>query len=92
MTECGKHGRPESRLPTLPTLFGNPLGFPHHHGLDDWPNSKNKSEMQKAAAKTTQGSVTDVPGPKRNECPGTLIPQEGLVTGPARHAELHSGR
>jgi hypothetical protein len=28
MTEYGKHGKPRSRLPTLPTLFGNPFGIP----------------------------------------------------------------
>ena len=28
MTEYGKHGKPRSRLPTLPTLFGNPFVIP----------------------------------------------------------------
>jgi len=27
MTEYGKHGKPRSRLSTLPTLFGNPFGI-----------------------------------------------------------------
>jgi hypothetical protein len=36
MAEFGKHGKPWCRLSTLPTLFGNPSGFPHSHGLDDW--------------------------------------------------------
>jgi hypothetical protein len=26
MTEYGKHGKPRSRLSTLPTLLGNPFG------------------------------------------------------------------
>jgi hypothetical protein len=36
MTESGKGGKPRSRLSTLPRFFGNPLGFPHSHGLDCW--------------------------------------------------------
>jgi hypothetical protein len=27
MTEYGKHGKPKSRLSTLPTLLGNPFGI-----------------------------------------------------------------
>ena len=27
MTECGKGGKPKSRLSTLPTLLGNPFGI-----------------------------------------------------------------
>src|ERR1035438_3560541 len=27
MTECGKHGKPKSRLPTLPPPLGNPFGI-----------------------------------------------------------------
>jgi len=27
MTECGKHGKPLSRFPSLSTLFGNPFGI-----------------------------------------------------------------
>jgi hypothetical protein len=27
MTEYGKHGKPRSRLSTLPTLLGNPFGI-----------------------------------------------------------------
>jgi hypothetical protein len=27
MTEFGKHGKPRSRLSTLPTLFENPFGI-----------------------------------------------------------------
>jgi hypothetical protein len=37
MTEYGKHGKPSSRLPTLPTLFGDPFGittFPLPRRLD----------------------------------------------------------
>jgi hypothetical protein len=28
MTKSGKHGKPKNRLPTLPTLLGNPFGIP----------------------------------------------------------------
>ena len=48
MPEYGKHGKPRSRLPTLPTLFGNPFGiptFPRPRRLDSCllipPNSKS---------------------------------------------------
>jgi hypothetical protein len=44
-------------------------------------------EQDKTKPKQPQGVLTDVPGPKRNACPGTLIPQEGLVSLPARSAE-----
>jgi hypothetical protein len=46
MTKYGKHGKPRSRLPTLPTLFGNPFGFPHSHDLDRWGMSKNTTKEQ----------------------------------------------
>jgi hypothetical protein len=36
MTEYGKHGKPRSRLSTLPTLFGNPFGITtYSHTPDD---------------------------------------------------------
>jgi len=37
ISEYGKHGKPRNRLPTLPTLFGNPFGistFPRARRLD----------------------------------------------------------
>ena len=35
MTEYGKHGKPNSRLSTLPHSLEIPSGLPHSHGLDD---------------------------------------------------------
>jgi len=72
MTEYGKHGKPRSRLPTLPTLFGNPFGiptFPRPRRLGSCllVTLKSKSSRRK-------GLVTDVQGPQRNACPGTLTP------------------
>ena len=85
MTEYGKHGKPWCRLPTLPTLFGNPFGIPHSHGLGDrlyvfsCPPHTNHSARK--------GLVTDVSGPQRNACPGTLTHQELCY-----HFSIHQGR
>jgi hypothetical protein len=35
MTEYEKHGKPRSRLSTLPHSLEIPSGFPHSHVLDD---------------------------------------------------------
>ena len=70
MTECGKHGKPLSRLPTLPTLFGNPFGiptFPRPPRLD-----YVFSFLLNSSHSHRKGLVTDVSGPQRNACPGTL--------------------
>ena len=73
MTEHGKGGKPRCRLPTLPTLFGNPFGiptFPRPRRLDICllvPHSTRTISHRK-------GLVTDVSGPQRNACPGTLTP------------------
>ncbi|RZU39391.1 hypothetical protein BDD14_0771 [Edaphobacter modestus] len=69
---------------TLPTLFGNPFRIP------TLPRPRRRVRCLGATAKTShnlnscpqlrKGLVTDVPGPMCNGCPGTLIPQEGLVS------------
>jgi hypothetical protein len=76
MTECGKHGKPYSRLPTLPTLFGNPFRIP------TLLRPRRRVRCLGATAKTShnlnsspqlrKGLVTDVPGPMCNGCSGTL--------------------
>lgn len=66
----------ESRKPvsTLPTLFGNPSGFPHSRDLDDWiyvfscPRHSNHRHRK--------GLITDVLGPQRKACPNTLTRAE----------------
>jgi hypothetical protein len=64
-------------FPPFPHSLEIPAGFPHSHGLDD---ELSIFKQDKTKPKPPQGAVTDVPGPKRNACPGTLIPQEGLVS------------
>ena len=65
-------------FPPFPHSLEIPSGFPHSHGLDDWiyvfscPLNSNHRHRK--------GLVTDVSGPQRNACPGTLTPQEGVVT------------
>lgn len=57
-------------FPPFPHSLEIPSGFPHFHGLDDWiyllscPLNSNHRHPK--------GLVTDVSGPKRNACPGTL--------------------
>ena len=62
----------EAGFPPLPLSLEIPSGFPHSHGLDDEilcfvlplnPNPRHR-----------KGLVTDVSGPQRNACPGTLTP------------------
>jgi hypothetical protein len=68
MTEYGKH---DAGFPPFPHSLEIPSGFPHSHGLDDWiyvfsnPLNSNHSHRK--------GLVTDVSGPQRNACPGTLM-------------------
>jgi hypothetical protein len=64
-------------FPPFPHSLEIPAGFPHSHGLDD---ELSIFKQDKTKPKPPQGAVTDVPGPKRNACPGTLIHQEGLVS------------
>ena len=70
MTECGKHGKPYSRFPTLPTLFGNPFGIP------TFPRPRRRDiglvVLLNSDHRHRNGLVTDVLGPQRNVCPGTL--------------------
>ncbi len=68
----------EAGFPPFPHSLEIPSGFPHSHGLDDWiyvfwcPLKSNHRHRK--------GLVTDVSGPQRNACPGTLTSEEGLVS------------
>ena len=60
----------DAGFPPFPHSLEIPLGFPHSHGHDDWiyvflmPLKSNHRHRK--------GLVTDVSGPQRNACPGTL--------------------
>jgi hypothetical protein len=59
-------------FPPFPHSLEIPSGFPHSHGLGDWiyvfSCSLNSNHRHR------KGLVTDVSGPQRNACPGTLTP------------------
>ena len=68
MTEYGKHGKPRSRLSTLPTLFGNPFGittFPRPRLLAYF--KVQEQERPNPRPLDLKGVVMDVLGPKCNE-------------------------
>jgi hypothetical protein len=52
----------EAGFPPFPHSLEIPSGFPHSHGLCDWTYVFSHRK----------GLVTDVSGPHRNACPGTL--------------------
>jgi hypothetical protein len=60
----------EAGFPPFPYSLEIPSGLPHSHGLDGWiyvlscPLNSNHRHRK--------GLVTDVSGPQRNACPGTL--------------------
>lgn len=54
------------------TLFGNPFGIPTFPGLDD--GIYVFSALSARTIRHRKGLVTDVSGPQRNACPGTLTP------------------
>ena len=54
------------------TLWKSLSGFPHSHGLDDWIYIF--SCPLNPMTHYRKGLVTDVSGPQRNACPGTLTP------------------
>ena len=63
----------DAGFPPFPHSLEIPSGFPHSHGLGGWiyvfscPLDPNHSHRK--------GLVTDVSGPQRNVCPGTLTSQ-----------------
>ena len=79
MTEYGKHGKPRSRLSTLPTLLGNPFGittFPRPRLLAY--SKVRKHERPNPRQLDLKGVVTEVLGPKCNERSSTLTPLRSL--------------
>ena len=79
MTEYGKHGKPRSRLSTLPTLFGNPFGiatFPRPRLLAYFKAQKQERPNPKPL--DLKGVVMEVLGPKCNGRSSTLT---GWTTG-----------
>ena len=61
-------------FPPFPLSLEIPSGFPHSNGLGDWFRYLKRNQRTKTKTTPVQGAVTDVPGPKRNVCPGTLTP------------------
>jgi hypothetical protein len=61
----------EAGFPPFPHSLEIPLGFPHSHGLDDWIYVF--SCLLNSNRRHRKGLVTDLSGPQRNACPGTLI-------------------
>jgi hypothetical protein len=75
MTDYGKHGKPRSRLSTLPTLLGNPFGittFPRPR-LVAYVKAQGQ-ERPKSAPFDLKVVVTEVLGPKCNGRSSTLTP------------------
>jgi len=90
----------EAGFPPFPHSLEIPLGLPHSHRLGDGIDISK--QFAKAAPNWTcqhrKGLVTDVSGPQRNACPGTLTPLRGLavafrvgVAGRNRPAEVGGG-
>jgi len=57
-------------FPPFPLLLEIPSGLPHSHRFDGEFNISNQHR---------KGLVTDVSGPQRNVCPGTLTSDLGAV-------------
>ena len=75
MTEYGKHGKPRSRLSTLPTLLGNPFRittFPRPRLLAYFKLQEHGDPNTSPPA--LKGVVMEVLGPKCNGRSGTLTP------------------
>ena len=69
----------EAGFPPFPHSLEIPSGFPHSHGLDDWIYVF--SCLLNSNHRHRKGLVTDVSGPQRNACPGTLTPLEAFAVG-----------
>jgi hypothetical protein len=61
-------------FPPLPLLLEIPSGFPHSHRFDDGIDISKQLQNQQIgwSFQHRKGVVTDVSGPQRNACPGTL--------------------
>ncbi len=82
MTEYGKHGKPRSRLSTLPTLLGNPFGittFPRPRLLAYFKVQEH--ERPNPRPLDLKGVVMEVLGPKCNERSTRRIAKAELLAG-----------
>src|ERR1700684_1215543 len=61
----------EAGFPPFPHSLEIPSGLPHSHGLDGWIYVL--SCPLNSTHRHRKGLVTDVSGPQRNACPGTLM-------------------
>jgi len=78
----------EAGFPPFPHSLEIPSGFPHSHDLDDWRYMSSRAPQLKRCCR--EGLVTDVSGPQRNACPGTLTSAR-LVFLIACRTYAHSG-
>jgi hypothetical protein len=77
MTEYGKHGKPRSRLSTLPTLFGNPFGittFPRPRLLAYF--KVQEQERPNSKAFRPEGGCNGGPWSKVLSKPGTCFTKQ----------------
>jgi hypothetical protein len=73
MPRYGKHGKPRSRLSTLPTPRGNPCGDSHITTATTATIMYLKTgEARNQSHSHLKELVNHVPGLKRKGCPGTL--------------------
>jgi hypothetical protein len=63
-------------FPPFPLLVVIPSGLPHSHRFDDRIDISKQLQKQQISwtPQHRKGLVTDVSGPQRNACPGTLTP------------------
>ena len=80
----------EAGFPPFPHSLEIPSGFPHSHGLDDWIYIF--SCPLNPIPHYRKGLVTDVSGPQRNACPGTLTPLSGFCCCSCFRFSTHQGR
>jgi hypothetical protein len=70
-------------MPTTVSVFGHSIRTPNMTaspaGVFQRETAKEEFRIKIEGPFHRKGDVTDVLGPKCNEYPGTLIPQEGLV-------------
>jgi len=69
-------------FPPFPLLLEIPSGFPHSPRIDD--GIHHFKRLREASgwcrSRHRKGLVTDVSGPQRNACPGTLTPLPCLLS------------
>jgi hypothetical protein len=79
----------EGGFPSFPHSLEIPSGFPHSHGLGCWHISRCKSMRDRSQGLLDlKGLVTDVSGPQRNACPGTLTSVSAFADHYSRSQQL----